>query len=614
MAYGDVQRPHDPHRVLTRIEELRRSGAEEQAMRRRIRAIMDGGPQGIMAIMAWDQGRQANPETVARRYGFDLQTVNLMASGSERLGQEVGAVPKLRAATAQERELRQKAAKRRSIVADWDRYQQIAKLFPQIGRWLPGYSHAMWVISQGYYGYSEKQTPFPKVELRDSFDLFFGHGVDPDDAAVVRKVPLRRLRQLYPELSWDAISAELERKVKTRPIFDPTGPSRWEGENTGCEVVEYFDCNGRSLYVPELPLVLGFAENPIWPEPAFVPMRKYSFSNNVSAYHHVIGLVGMMAKLNMLGLIASEEGVFRETNIFGDLLSGTYKKGRRAVNTLSTSSRVEKPTGDQAQTIWAQMDRLERQLRIGAAYDVSSDGISPNSYVTGQGIEQLRTGAGRNVAEYQQTIRLAAERLDARRLMWAERVWPADKVDIYDFGRSSQRTYVAKVDIAGDYRTRRQTPVPNLWGSPQEVSVGLQALAGGLLDTETMQDSIPGIEDGEAILANNRARKAEEALMARFVSTPPGQPFTPGPVEEALVRIMNNPDDQAEILEELMVPDEPAPQDPMAELAAMGAAPGGPGGPPNVWDALQSRQTQTALSRVMSNGQADLGTQTVITQ
>lgn len=597
-------------RVLERIKELRATGTADLERRTRIRAIMDGGPRGIQAVMAWEQGRQGgSPEDVARKYGVDLPTVNLMASGVERLAQQVGDIPRLRASEAYERDLRERFNKRRSIVADWDQYQQLEAHFPQIGRWLPGYTHTVWTISQGYYGYSKGEVPYPRAELRDSFDTYCGFsasGEEPDDVLVLRRIPLRVLRANYPDISWNAAAAELERKYKSRPL-GTGGPSKWEGEDTGVEVCEYLDANGRSLVIAELSLQVAFTENPIYPEPPFVVARKYSFSDNVSAYHHVVGLVAMMAKLNLLGLIASEEGVFGELNIFGEPESGEYQRGRFAINRFEQGARVERRTGDQPQTLWAQIDRVERQMRIGAAYDVSADGISPNSYATGQGIQQLQSGMARNVDEYRKVIRLATQRLDTRRLMWAEAVWPNLKTKIYHYGSTNNRTYRPSSDIKGDYRTRRSTPISGIWGTPSDTVQGAQSLQLGAIGVEELQDAM-GIENGEAILARNRARKAEEALLGRFTATPPGQPFMPGVVEAVLVEIMQNPDDQEEILAKYMVPPEPEPTAP--ELGALGPEGMTPeGAPPGIWDLLGSRPTQTALSRVMTNGTADAGLQ-----
>jgi hypothetical protein len=621
------QRPHDEQRVLERISELKRTGAEERSLRQRIQAIMDGGARGIAAVMAWDQGRQAQSiDEVAKAYGVDLAAVNMMASGVERLGQRVGDIPYLRAAEAYQRDLREQFAHRRAIVADWDEYQQLELLFPQIGRWLPGYTQFLWTICQGYYSYAAEQIPYPYVHLRDSFDVYMGHGLEPDDALVVRRVPLRvlqaqypeaTLRSRYPDFSWRSATSRLERAATMRSLGNgasPPGPSRWEGEHSGIEVCEYMDAHATSLMVPDLGMAFSTIENPVYPEPPFVAARRYSFNLNVSAYHHVIGLNAMMARLNILGLVATEDGVFAPTNIIGELESGEYLHGRGEVNLFSQGSKVERGMSDQPQTLWAMTDRIEKQLRIGASYDLSSDGISPNSYATQAGIQELQSGVERNVAEYQKIIRRATERLDTRRLMWAERVWPKRRTKLYFFSTKEQTTYTPAKHIKGDYRTRRRHAVGGLWGSTNNVVQALQLLQTGVLDIETIQDAVPGIGDGEQILQRNRAREAEKALMARLASTPPGQPLAVDDASAVLVAIMADPDRQDEILTEKFTP--PPPEEAPPEMAPpMGMEGGMPGEtPPGIMEMLaqmEGNRTQTTMSRIMSNNTADAGVQLV---
>ena len=239
---------------------------------------------------------------------------------------------------------------RRAIVHDWDQYQQLTTDYPQIGRWLPGYTHCLWTICQGWYGYSDQPTPYPKVTLRDSFDIYPGFGLEPDDVMVLRKVPLRVLKAHYPDVEWGQVESALQKGTLERGISAwssaaPHGYSRWEGPDTGIEVVEYMDAAGRSLLIPDASMPLSFTENPLWPEPPFVVMRRYSFNANISAYHHVIGLVAMMAKLNILGLVASQDSVFRETNVTGEVESGEYRFGRGVVNILSPAPRWRSSPG-----------------------------------------------------------------------------------------------------------------------------------------------------------------------------------------------------------------------------------------------------------------------------
>ena len=60
--------------------------------------------------------------------------------------------------------------------------------------------------------------------------------------------------------------------------------------------------------------------------------------------------------------------------------------------------------------------RLERQLRVVAGYPVQDDAISPNSFVTGRGLEELESGVGQMVSEYHTILEYALQEVDAKRL------------------------------------------------------------------------------------------------------------------------------------------------------------------------------------------------------
>ena len=107
-----------------------------------------------------------------------------------------------------------------------------------------------------------------------------------------------------------------------------------------------------------------------------------------------------MAKINILSVIAMEDAVFTETNIVGEIESGQYRKGRNAINYLSPGSQIVKPVTNLPYQLFEAVGRLERQLRVVAGYPVQDDAISPNSFVTGRGLEELESGVGAMVTEY----------------------------------------------------------------------------------------------------------------------------------------------------------------------------------------------------------------------
>ena len=201
---------------------------------------------------------------------------------------------------------------------------------------------------------------------------------------------------------------------------------------------------------------LAYIPNPLESGPTFVMTKRFSFDELQGQYHHVFGLMAMMAKLNILGLIGVEDSTFRETNIIGDMVGDTYERGRFAVNVFEPGTRIEKPTSDQIQQTFQAINILERQFRIVAGYDVAQDGQSPNSFATGEGIKELGSSADMNVKEYQTAIKHSIELIDRKRLEWEEVMHAKEKKKVYWYegGTQFEETYIPAEDIAGYYRTK----------------------------------------------------------------------------------------------------------------------------------------------------------------
>jgi hypothetical protein len=605
--------PHDVSFVLDRAMSLKAINQQPQSERARIRAIMNGGVDGIHAIMAWDQGKGASMSSrgsIANNYGIDLPTVNLLASGLERFAQKVGRIPTLKAPLADDEGVRKRYQKRMDIVSGWDYQQGLELQFPQVGRWLPGYAFCAWVIK----GRKDVDgNPYPVAELRDPYDLYpgwFGPDQQPDDMASVRKVPLHVIKHAYPELEWGDIEAKLKKARTGRSVstsvstFGDSRSQTWEGARTGIEIVEYGDGDGWYYVIPEVEKLLSYVPNPLESGPAFVIGKRYNFDRQISQYHHVIGLMSQMAKLNILGLIAAEDSVFRETNIVGELESGTYERGRFAVNMFSEGSRIEKPTGDVPQQVWAQIDRLERQLRIGAAYDVSQDAISPNSFATGAAVRELQSASQANLSENQLVLQHSMQRVDARRLEWAEKLWNGRRTKVFDISGKTTH-YRPSTDIKKDYRSRRMYGAMATFDDQAKIVVGLQLLQAEAMDIETMQENIDGLQD--LPLINNRiaGKKALDTLFARLAQRSEQDPKA----DAALVQIAKNPEKRNEILTKYFTPEQPeiSPEEQQMMMAqqqaGMAAAQGMPSeAPPNV---------TSVMSRVEASGATEAGAQTV---
>jgi hypothetical protein len=382
----------------------------------------------------------------------------------------------------------------------------------------------------------------------------------------------------------------------------------WEGP-AGSDAVllaEYIDSSGTYLMALDHDFLLDHVPNPLGSGPAFALARRPSFDQAKGQYDHLIGLMGMMAKLNVLAYMATEDAVFRETNIIGDMISAKYRRGRMATNFFATGTRVEKPTADVSFQVFNQIDRVERQLRIGANYSVVEDSESPNSFATGRGLDKLTEAPSINVGEYQTQMGFALELIDAKRLEWEERMYGSQLKEISANVRGTQinESYRPSKDIAGRYESRRVYGVMAGWDEPDKIVTGLQLLQAELIDHETMQDNLDGLENRTRVNDRIRQRKTEDRIydiLSQRASD--GDPKA----EMALVEIMSNPTDITEILTKFYTPEEPEMSPEEQALAAGLGGGGGPGGP----GVVPPDDVSTVLSRLMSGGQADAGVQTV---
>jgi hypothetical protein len=575
-------------------------GMHSDADRNRIRSVMNGGAEGVQAVLA--RGGPGAPIRTQgsgtgkgsdSSLGIDLPTANIMFSGLERLAQKIGRPPVIKTdmiPTRDNETARKKAEKRARIVSAWDDISRIEMQYPQIGRWLPGYGFTFHNIRERSFG----DTTYPVAELRDPYDVYPGMwGVDqqPTEAAVYRQVSQKAMGDTYPEV-YEAIKRRMSTKRAGVPIIGQTGS--WEGNpHSPVTLIEYYNEYGCYVVCPEVEAILSFIPNPLESGPAFVMTKRFSFDKLQSQYHHVFGLMAMMAKLNILGLIGVEDSTFRETNIIGDMVGNTYERGRFAVNKFEPGTRIEKPTSDQLQQVWQAVGIVERQFRIVAGYDVAQDGQSPNSFATGQGIRELGSAAAENVKEYQTAIKHSMELIDRKRLEWEEKMHPTSRKRVYWFegGTQFEEHYVPNKDIDKDYRTKRIYGAMATFDENSKIVAGLQLVQARIMDRRTMQENMDGFDNPSLINERIDQDMAKEQMIQglgqRFAERDPA-------AEMALTSILDKPSDTNTTLKKLFTPEEP--QMSPEEMAMMqgGGQQGIEGGPPPA--------VQTILAQMEAEG------------
>ena len=565
---------------------------ERQVSKARIKAILNGGSEGMRSLLG---------DSMSAEDADLLPAPNLLQSGIDRLAQKISGVPQVRVDILNGNESERakfQAEKLERIVTSYDATQNLTTQLAQASRWLPGYGYCAWVIStkvdsNGYV--------YPSAELRDPYDTFpgnFGPDQQPRELAVLRRVPRYKLAQIYPEFKDEIMRKDDDETGEDfTPVptefmsYDTNTSQDWE-DNTraGLRIIEYYDQGGTYIVFPERKLILDFIPN-VLSTPPFVFMKRISFDQLKGQYDHVIGLMGMMAKINIMSAIAMEDAVFTETNISGELESGQYRKGRFAVNYLSPGTQVSKPQNNMPYQLFQQVDRLERQLRLVGGYPVTDDAQSPNSFVTGAGLQELNGAMSLMINEYREIIKNAIVEMDAKRLemdvVLAYTTGVTKKPMIgYINGSAFSENYQPLKDIGGDLRTRRIYGVMAGFDEPQKIVTGLQLLQAGVIDTETLQDNIDGLENIQKVQERIRKNKAEgvlfDSILARSAQGDPSATM-------AAIAIYEQPNAITDIMKQFYTPEEPGmtpEQEAMIQQQMLGGQGLPPQAPPSIAEAL----------------------------
>ena len=570
--------PLNSETLYDKIDYLRVVNQEQMVDRSRIRDIMNGGEAAVKALL----GNSINVEY------HELPAPNLFLTALERFAQKLGRNPDLKVDIINEKDserARKKSEKLERIVLAYDKFQKLHMQLPQAARWLPGYGFVVWTIG---HRKDKDGNPYPYAELQDPFTCYpgtFGNDQQPHELAIIRRVPHNVLAEQYPEAKGFIYQSE-ENDGFQNPysvLIDSTDRAGSWANSTGHGkvVVEYRDKEGTYVFLPENKKIIDFMPNVLQSGPCFVVAKRYAFDQMQSQFQHITGLMANMAKINILGTIAMEDAVFTETNIVGEIESGKYRKGRFAVNYLTPGSQVSKPVNNLPYQLFQQVDRLERHLRLGAAYPVSDDGQSPNAFVTGRGLEELGQSASLHVREYQTVLKEALQELDAKRLEYDEVMFGNKRKPIAGRhkGTAYKESYTPNNDIKEVYETRRVYGVMAGFDEPQKIITGLQLKQQGIIDTQTLQENMDGLDNITKIQQRISAEKAEtvlfESLMAQAAQGNPKATL-------AAIEIRKNPQKMSEILDKFYTAEgeEPSPE----EQALLGQGgpeiAAGPGGQP----------------------------------
>jgi hypothetical protein len=596
--YGRTPQSFDE--VRHRVDDLTSAYGDDRIERDRIRQILRGGADGLKALLGQDLQVEA----------ADIPAVNLMASSLEIFAAKVGRYPHPKASPPWDRDsqrARDHADKIRQIVTGYDQQQRIHLAIKKAARRVGAYAYAPFVITDRRGSDGRR---YPIGAPKDPHDCYLGQWSEidqqPVDMAVIRKVSIQTLEWHYGEQVEKLRKSRRDRKIRESRgsvVLDYGGSKDRQDDPDLVDYVEYHNNVGSYSYIEGYDGFLEFIPNPLESGARFVvPYFPFVDDRPRPRFVHVLGLMAAQAKLNTLQIVAAKDAVFRETNVIGQMTSGTkYEFGRRKFNTFAPGTQIERPSHHVDPSFFTAIDRTERQIRVQLGYPVSEDGISPMSYTTGAGVRELGGGPNLAVSDTQEIFSFCLELLDAKRLEWDEKVHNRESglIEIDIRGKSYSTRYIPGNDIRGYYRTRRPYPALSFtFDDPTTIVTGLQLLQQGVIDLATFRQAIDGLESVEHIDQRVNRDRAVETLYAAL-----GQLIAQGDPRAGavLARIINDPDSLDEEVARFFTPDEPAMTADEQALVAAGNGQGPPGTAP----------ITTILSRLELGGGAEGGVQTV---
>lgn len=580
--------------VARRVSYLRAINDPYMLQRSRIRALADGGAAAIDVLL---KDLPGNDDTEL--------AVNHIKSGIERFSEMISPAPELKIDAPEhiENDTAARAAeKRERIVTSYDDACNLEGQLEQASMWLPGYGFFSWKVREAI---NRNGYRYPKAELRDPFSTWAAEwGVDqsPDDVAFQRFMSKDDLVAVYPHAKTALNGGQrLKGGAVDLSTFTPGnrgGRPGWDGATGGVEVIEYVDAYGTYVYSPAVEGFLDVFEHPLARVP-FVVVKRTSFNQQRGQFDDAIGAASAIAKATLLQRIAMEDAVFAPMVISGRL-DGPVEKGRDSVIHVEGGDAKYLYQNIPYQA-FQEVSRIEDYLRSMTGYSKQADGESPIGHATGQGLEELGSSLARQVERYQNNIGRGLVELDSIRMEWDETAYGGEKKPLEGVrkGAMYSEEYEPAKDIGGKWRTRRVYGLMSGLDDARRGAALLQFMAAGVVDTETVQEQVRGIDNPQKVRDRIVANQAQQSLLAALeMASQAGDPTATATILE----IKKNPRDFDKILtayfEQPEEPEAPVlPEEPPGIEQAMAMMGGGGGG-------------AEVLTRVTSDGDVQGGSQT----
>jgi len=193
------------------------------------------------------------------------------------------------------------------------------------------------------------------------------------------------------------------------------------------------------------------------------------------------------------------------------------------------------------------------------------------------------------IREYHTIMSDAIEQTDAKRLEWDSAMYGGKSKQLsgYSNNKFFSEKYDPEKDIGFNYKTRRVYGAMAGYDEPQKIVTGLQLLQAGIIDTETLQENMDGLDNIVRVNERITREKADKVLFDTLLaqSQAGDQRAT-----MAIVEIRKNPGDVENILDKFFTPQEPQMTEEEVSFVEE-AGPGGqslpPQGPPGIAQMLQ---------------------------
>ena len=118
------------------------------------------------------------------------------------------------------------------------------------------------------------------------------------------------------------------------------------------------------------------------------------------------------------------------------------------------------------------------------------------------------------IREYHTVMADAAEMIDFKRLEWDEKMYGGSSKQLSGYYKNTffSETYDPEKDIAGAYKTRRVYGAMAGYDEPQKIVTGLQLLQAGIIDTQTLQENLDGLDNIVRVNERITKEKSEKVL------------------------------------------------------------------------------------------------------